>query len=122
MGDGSDPGTALDPTSFRGKVLRVNLDGSPPPSNPFYDAGDGIDARDYTWVLGVRNPFGGDLRTADGELYIVENGPGTDRLSRGAAGTNFGWNGLDASMATGALHNWNPATGPVDLALSLIHI
>ena len=118
MGDGFDSSTALDPNSYRGKILRSNLDGSAPSDNPFYDAGDGINARDYTWALGVRNPFGGDLRDVDGLLYEVENGPSIDRLSRITPGLNLDWAGSDSHMFQDAQYNWNPATGPVDLAFA----
>lgn len=116
MGDGFEPSTALNPSSYSGKVLRFALDGSLPTDNPFYDPLDGLDAADAAYAVGYRNPFGGALRGADGQLYVVENGPGTDRLSRASPGANFGWNGADASMSLGATHNWFPATGPVDMA------
>lgn len=116
MGDGFDSSTALDPTSYRGKILRVELDGSAPDDNPFYDAGNGIDARDYTWCLGVRNPFGGDLRASDGFVYTVENGPGTDRMAKLVPGADFGWAGFNGNMSIGAILTWTPATGPVDVA------
>jgi Glucose / Sorbosone dehydrogenase len=66
MGDGFDYTTAQNLDSFRGKILRLNLDGSAPTDNPFYNSADGITARDYVYALGFRNPFGGDWRQADG--------------------------------------------------------
>lgn len=116
MGDGFNSATAQNLSSFRGKILRLHLDGSPVTSNPFYNALDGITARDYVFAYGVRNPFGGEYRAADGFQYCVENGPSVDRFARIVSGRNYGWNGSDASMAIFALHNWNPATGPVNLA------
>ncbi len=56
MGDGFQYPTALDLDSFRGKILRMNLDGSAPTDNPFYNAGNGINARDYVYAYGFRNP------------------------------------------------------------------
>ncbi|MFZ0546607.1 MAG: PQQ-dependent sugar dehydrogenase [Candidatus Promineifilaceae bacterium] len=114
MGDGFTAATALNLDSFRGKILRMNLDGTAPPDNPFYTGGGG--ARDYVYAYGVRNPFGGDWREADGELYEVENGPNTDRFARIIAGTSYGWSGNDNDMLINAIYNWNPATAPVDLA------
>lgn len=116
MGDGFVASTAQQASSFRGKILRVNLDGTAPTDNPFYNAGNGIGARDYQWVTGVRNPFGGSYRYTDGDYYVVENGPSVDRFARVSAGINMGWNGSDASMQINALYNWFPATGPVNLA------
>lgn len=115
MGDGFTASTALDLESFRGKILRMNLDGSAPSDNPEYN-GAPITARDYVYAYGVRNPFGGDWREADGELYEVENGPNTDRFARILPGVSYGWNGSDASMQINAIDTWNPATAPVDIA------
>lgn len=116
MGDGFDAATAQNLSSFRGKILRLNLDGSPASDNPFFNAGDGINSRDYVWAYGVRNPFGGDWRFADGFQYEVENGPSRDRFAKVVAGQNYGWNGSDASMSNFAIYNWQPAHGPVNLA------
>jgi len=116
MGDGFDSSTAQDLTSYRGKVLRLQTSGQPPADNPLYNVGDGINAKDYVWVYGVRNPFGGDRRAADGLQYMVGNGPSVDRFARMLPGTNYGWNGGDASMQNHALYNWAPATGPANMA------
>jgi glucose/arabinose dehydrogenase len=115
-GDGFSSGTALNLDSFRGKVLRMNLDGSPPADNPFYDAWDGVNARDYVFAYGFRNPFGGAWRAANGAHYEVENGPSIDRLVRVVAGEGYGWDGTNASMTTAALYNWDPAHAPVNIA------
>ncbi|HET6567657.1 MAG TPA: PQQ-dependent sugar dehydrogenase, partial [Rhodothermales bacterium] len=44
LGDGFTAATALNMNSFRGKILRMNPDGSAPIDNPFYDASDGVTA------------------------------------------------------------------------------
>ncbi|MEX2218685.1 MAG: PQQ-dependent sugar dehydrogenase [Phycisphaerales bacterium] len=116
MGDGFQTATAQNLDSYRGKVLRMNPDGSAPTDNPFYDAANGINSRDYVFAYGVRNPFGGAWRDADGAHYCVENGPSVDRFARIVSGRNYLWSGTDASMANFALYNWNPSRGPVNLA------
>jgi len=116
VGDGFDASTAQNLDSFRGKILRMNLDGSAPADNPFFDAGDGINSRDYVFAYGVRNPFGGAWRSADGFHYEVENGPARDRFARIVEGRNYLWDGTDGSMNNFALHVWVPATAPVNLA------
>ena len=116
MGDGFTASTALNLDSYRGKILRMNLDGSPYSGNPMYNPGNGINSRDYIYAYGVRNPFGGTRRASDGELYIVENGPSVDRFAKVTEGINMGWNGSDFSMQTNALYNWVPAKGPVNIA------
>ena len=115
MGDGFVAATARDLNSFRGKILRMNLDGSAPSDNPFFDAADGIGARDYVWAYGFRNPFGGAWRASDATHYEVENGPSVDRLARVSAGTDYLWDGSDDSMRQLALFNWEPAHAPVNI-------
>lgn len=112
MGDGFDYTTAQNLDSFRGKILRLNLDGSAPTDNPFYNSADGITARDYVYALGFRNPFGGDWRQADGFHYEVENGPSVDRFAKLVAGRNYLWDSTDTSMRNFALYNWSPSVAP----------
>ena len=116
MGDGFNSGTAQNLNSYRGKILCMNLDGSAATTNPFYDASNGISARDYIFSYGVRNPFGGAWRASDGERYCVENGPTTDRFAKLVSGRNYRWNGSDSSMRNFALYNWAPPVGPVNIA------
>lgn len=116
MGDGFDAATAQNNNSFRGKILRMNLDGSPATDNPMYDAGDGISSHDYIIASGVRNPFGGAWRASDGRHYWVENGPSVDRITHLVAGRNYLWSGSDASMMNFAAHVWAPSVGPVNMA------
>ena len=115
MGDGFAATTARSLSSYRGKILRLNLDGSPVPTNPYYNGGT-RNARDYIYALGVRNPFGGAWRAADNSRYMVENGPAVDRFARLVQGRDYLWAGSDANMSAFALYNWSPATGPVNLA------
>jgi hypothetical protein len=115
MGDGFEPNTAQDQHSFRGKILRMNLDGTAPSDNFFFNASDGITARDYTYALGFRNPFGGAWRSSDAAHYEVENGNSIDRLARVTAGTNYNWAGSDDAMDDFALYNWEPPHAPVNI-------
>ncbi|HEY6211129.1 MAG TPA: PQQ-dependent sugar dehydrogenase [Vicinamibacterales bacterium] len=116
VGDGFATEVATNIESFRGKILRMNLDGSAPADNPFYDAADGITATDYLFAYGFRNPFGGAWRDADKSLYEVENGPSVDRLARVRAGMNFHWAGGDDDMRAGASYTWEPSVAPVNIA------
>lgn len=115
MGDGFISSTARDLNSFRGKILRMNLDGSSPEDNPFYNPDDGINAKDYIYAYGYRNPFGGAWSPNDGFLYVVENGPGIDRLTRIVPGDNYGWNGNNEDMLISAIYNWIPSSAPVNM-------
>jgi len=114
-GDGFDYTTAQNLNQFRGKVLRMNLDGTAPTDNPFYNASDGITARDYVFAYGLRNPFGGAWRASDLTHYQVENGPSIDRFSKILRGVNYGWNNTNQSMTINAIYNWSPAVAPVNI-------
>lgn len=88
VGDRQEPDTAQDPDLARGKILRMNLDGSVPADNPMAHQ-RGI--RALTWSTGHRNPYG--LAFApDGQLWEHEMGPrGGDELNRIQRGGNYGW-------------------------------
>lgn len=116
MGDGFDASTGQNLDSFRGKILRMNLDGTAATDNPMYDAGDGITSRDYIIASGVRNPWGGAWRASDSRHYWVENGPSVDRITYLVPGRNYLWDGSNASMQNFATYNWNPSSGPVNIA------
>ncbi len=107
MGDGFVASTALNLNQFRGKVLRMNRDGTAPTDNPFFNAADGITAADYVFTYGHRNPFGGAWRAADGKHWIVENGQPRDRLVDLVRGQSYGWAGSDAAIVTFSKYIWN---------------
>jgi len=75
--------------SLRGKILRLNDDGSVPADNPF------VGQRGYRpeiFTLGHRNPSGLTLHPETGELWEVEYGPnGGDEINILRAGRNYGW-------------------------------
>jgi len=117
-GDGFDASTAQDLDSFRGKILRMDLDGSAPTDNIFYNAANGIGARDYIYASGLRNPFGGAWRASDNKLYEVENGPSIDRFAQVNQGVDYGWTGSNGDMFVNAIYNWNPSRAPVNVTFA----
>ncbi|MFQ5709375.1 MAG: PQQ-dependent sugar dehydrogenase, partial [bacterium] len=106
IGDGFDADAAQRDGDLRGKVLRMNLDGSVPDDNP--------SANSYVYAKGFRNPFGGAWRAADGFLYVSDNGPEQDdRLVKVERGGNAGW---PNSLLPGAIKLWNPTVAPTAVA------
>ena len=82
MQPAQDTGTTL------GKIVRLNLDGTPAAGNPMADKG-GVTAE--IWSLGHRNILGMDW-DAQGRLWEVEHGPaGGDELNLVKPGANYGW-------------------------------
>ncbi|MGP4669616.1 PQQ-dependent sugar dehydrogenase [Agrobacterium pusense] len=128
VGDRMQPTSAQNPTLARGKVLRLNLDGSTPKDNPLASRG-GVEAQ--SWTTGHRNPYG--LAFApDGRLWLHEMGPrGGDELNLIEQGNNYGWphvsNGNEygggdipdhdtrPEFAPPALY-WTPVIAPAGLA------
>ena len=77
---------AHDWTSYQGKVLRLNLDGSIPSDNPSLGG-----VRSHIFSYGHRNPQGLAFGL-DGLLYASEHGPSTDdELNLIESGRNYGW-------------------------------
>jgi len=77
-------------TSFAGKLLRLNDDGSIPADNPFVEETTG--KRQAIYALGLRNPWRVETRPSTGDLYISSVGPQTwEELDVAAAGVNYGW-------------------------------
>ncbi len=71
-----------------GKVVRVNLDGTPPADNPFAGRSDAIPT---IYSYGHRNIQAAAL-DPQGRLWIVEHGPqGGDELNLIRPGVNYGW-------------------------------
>jgi glucose/arabinose dehydrogenase len=121
MGDGFDQTKGQDLTSARGKILRLNLDGTSPTDNPFATSTNAVTKQ--VWVYGLRNPFGGGWRASDGKHFTIENGPSNDRITIGVPGQNYLYDGSDASMNNfnivgPPLSCWYPAHGPVNIAFT----
>ncbi len=90
MSTGGNTGsTSQDPGSLRGKILRLNDDGSVPGDNPFVGS-PGYRPEIYT--LGHRNTLGLIVHPETGDLWNHENGPnGGDEINVIVRGRNYGW-------------------------------
>jgi glucose/arabinose dehydrogenase len=84
IGDNAVSANSQDRTgNLRGKILRLNPDGSIPANNPF---GKRI------WAYGIRNSIGFAFDPQNGRLWESENGPScNDEINRIARGGNHGW-------------------------------
>jgi len=81
-----EPAQALE--TNLGKVLRLNLDGTPATGNPFADRG-GVSRE--IWSYGHRNLLGLQF-DLDGQLWDLEHGPrGGDELNKVEPSRNYGW-------------------------------
>ncbi|WP_371741570.1 PQQ-dependent sugar dehydrogenase [Novosphingobium sp. 9U] len=109
-----------------GKVLRLNLDGTPATGNPFGAKGS---PSNQIWSYGHRNVLGLAF-DAQGRLWDLEHGPkGGDELNLVKPGQNYGWplvsdgdnydgtpiprNKTRPDLAQPAI-SWNPVIAPGD--------
>ena len=99
-GEHFDAGAAQDLTSPRGKVHRINKDGTIPTDDPFYDgAGPNWDS---IWAYGLRNPYRAYYDAPTGRYFIGDvggNDPATakEEVNLGGRGANYGWPNSEGS-------------------------
>jgi glucose/arabinose dehydrogenase len=90
MGDDTLGGVvAQDPHDLRGKVLRIDRDGTGAAGNPYLD---GIGGDPRVWAIGFRNPYRFNFQPQTDNLFIGDVGAGwREEIDIGLAGGNFGW-------------------------------
>src|SRR5215216_6464907 len=72
-GDNETPNKAQQLTNLFGKLLRINKDGTiPPTGNPFYPTASGKNRA--IWALGLRNPFKFAVQPGTGTIFINDVG------------------------------------------------
>ena len=87
--EGDVANVAQDTKSLRGKVLRLNDDGSVPADNPFVGRAG---YRPEIYTLGHRNTLGLIAHPTTGQMWQHENGPnGGDELNILLPGRDYGW-------------------------------
>lgn len=92
VGTGSNNNDAQLLNSPRGKILRINSDGTIPNNNPFYDDGNPLIGRDdRIWARGLRNSFDFCFSPFNDSLYATENGNSVDEINFIMKGRNYGW-------------------------------
>jgi glucose/arabinose dehydrogenase len=121
MGDNSTdhlptPGSR-DLSDLRGKILRINRDGTAPADNPFVGQAG---VRPEIWAWGLRNPFRFSIDPANGTPWIGDVGQNTyEEIDHGMAGADYGWPCLEANAP---FRTCNPApANPIAPALVYGH-
>jgi glucose/arabinose dehydrogenase len=76
--------------NLKGKIVRINKDGTIPRDNPFYKRTTGTNRA--IWALGLRNPFSFAIQPHTGKMFINDVGEQRwEEIDRGATGANYGW-------------------------------
>jgi glucose/arabinose dehydrogenase len=93
MGDNdtdADPNPrSRDLNDLRGKILRINRDGSIPADNPFVGQ---TGVREEIWAWGLRNPFRFDIDPQTSDVYIADVGEGSfEEIDLGESGADYGY-------------------------------
>jgi glucose/arabinose dehydrogenase len=130
VGDRHEQTPAQDLRTHKGKILRLNDDGTVPRDNPFVGRAD---ARPEIFAYGVRNPQGLFVEPSTGTIWEHEHGPrGGDELNIIARGHNYGWpaitygvnyDGTTISKDTARdgmdqpLVHWTPSIAPSGLTI-----
>lgn len=94
VGENANGANAQSFTTLKGKILRLNPDGSIPTDNPYYGSTTGSNRA--IWALGLRNPFNIAVQAGTGTIFINDVGQSTyEEINEGIAGKNYGWPGIE---------------------------
>lgn len=89
IGDKGTANNAQDLSNVRGKILRLNKDGTIPSDNPFVGR---LGVKPEIWAYGLRNPFRFQFDSVSGILYEGDVGQDTwEEINIITRGGNFGW-------------------------------
>jgi len=122
-GDATEPSTAHDPRSARGKILRFNPEGEPAPVR------DG--SLSPVFARGIRHVQGMDWDPETGQMFAIDHGPSgmaqegyrghRDELNAVGPGDHLGWPVVTGTTRggpfTSALLQWTPAIAPAGMEL-----
>lgn len=90
VGDIGDRSLSQRMTSTYGKILRINLDGSIPEDNPFYQQNTGVHRA--IWANGLRNPFMVAYDRKNDSIVVGDVGENTwEEINMNQRGANYGW-------------------------------
>jgi len=104
LGDGGPPGASTNPyaqdkNALEGKILRLELDGSPAAGNPFIGQPG---TRPEVYAYGLRNPFRMGFDPQTGRLWAGDVGQSTiEEIDVVQAGGNYAWPHCEGTLPTG---------------------
>lgn len=105
MGENAVGSNAQSLTTYHGKILRLNTDGSAPADNPYI-----ANANEKTkriWAYGLRNPYTLSVQPGTGRIFVNDVGQNTWEEINDATtgGKNFGWPTAEGNSTNPAFTN-----------------
>ena len=106
IGDGGAPGESTNPYSqdlsaLEGKILRLELDGSPAAGNPYIGQPP---ARPEVYALGFRNPFRMSFDDQTGRLWVGDVGQSTlEEVDVVQSAGNYAWPRCEGTLPAGCM-------------------
>jgi glucose/arabinose dehydrogenase len=91
VGDNANGANAQNLTTYHGKILRINKDGTAPNDNPYFSEPNEKQKR--VWSHGLRNPYTISFQPETGKFFVNDVGQVTWEEINDAtqSGRNFGW-------------------------------
>ncbi|WP_170069480.1 PQQ-dependent sugar dehydrogenase [Spirosoma pollinicola] len=115
VGENANGDNAQSFTTLKGKILRLNPDGSIPTDNPFYNSTVGNNRA--IWALGLRNPFRIVVQPGTGTVFVNDVGQSAyEEINQVVAGKNYGWPGIEGNRT-----NQTPPTNYQDPVYAYNH-
>lgn len=117
VGDAMNWVLARDPTKWGGKILRMNIDGTPCEDNPLFDPQPQPRAKsqNYIYALGLRNAFDFAFEPGSSRIWAGDVGLDLNRLVAIERGGDLGWDGTDDSFCREARHLFQDKFIPVGI-------
>jgi glucose/arabinose dehydrogenase len=103
VGDDKVSTNAQNLNNHKGKILRLNSDGSGASGNPF----TGSTAASRIWAYGFRHPYNFDIQPSTGRIYVNDVGEASWEEVNDAttAGKNFGWPYVEGNSSNTSYKN-----------------
>lgn len=105
MGDDHISSNAQDLTTHKGKILRLNKDGTTPGDNPYAGSSNPVTRR--IWSYGLRNPYTLSVQPGTGRIFVGDVGEASWEEINDATqpGRNFGWPNAEGNSSNSAYTN-----------------
>ena len=104
-----------DLSNLKGKILRINKDGSIPADNPFVDQAG---KRGEIWAYGLRNPYTFAVDPVDGKIYVNDVGfADWEEVNLLQKGANYGWPTCEGPQSDDAIYVVDYESGTVQKRL-----